>query len=94
MAQWPPGTPTEAGMANYLVIDADWLEREIRNAENLRAHAQDSGKPVAIAAAGVRLGGLQEIKDLAVPALPAGEGEIRLSIDREPGNPAPPPEAA
>ena len=74
-------------MANYLVIDADWLEREIRNAEVLREHAQDSGKPVAIAAAGVRLGGLVEIRQLGVPALPEGEGEIGLSIDREPGSP-------
>lgn len=77
-------------MPNYLVIDAEWLEREIRNAEILREHAQDAGKPIAIAAAGVRLGGLQEIKELAAPALPEGEGEIALSMARAPGNPLPP----
>ena len=40
-------------MPNYLVIDADWLDGEIGKAETLRAHAQSTGKPVAIAAAGM-----------------------------------------
>ena len=78
-------------MANYLVLDADWLEREIRNAEILREHAQGSGKPIAIAAAGVRLESLKEVRRLSSPALPEGEGEIALSIAGAPGSPAPPP---
>ena len=74
-------------MANYLVIDGDWLERAIRAAESLRESAQSSGKPVAIAAAGIRLESLKQIRELAVPARAPGEGTIRLSIDRAPGAP-------
>ena len=74
-------------MANYRVIDGDWLERAIRAAESLRESAQSSGKPVAIAAAGIRLESLKQIRDLAVPAGPEGEGPIALSIGRPPAAP-------
>ena len=75
-------------MAKYLVLDSDWLKTRIENAKQLRDHAQSSGKPVAIAAASVRLESLREIRKLAIPAGPpgsAGEGEISLAI---PGPPA------
>jgi hypothetical protein len=75
-------------MAKYLVLDSDWLKTQIENAKQLRDHAQSSGKPVAIAAASVRLESLREIRKLAVPACPpgsAGEEEITLAI---PGPPA------
>jgi hypothetical protein len=72
-------------VANYLVIDGDWLEEAIRQAESLRENAQSTGKPVAIAAAGIRLESLKQIRDLAVRALPAGEGAIGLSIEESPG---------
>lgn len=78
-------------MPDYLVIDAAWLEREIANAEALRRHAQDTGKPVAIAAAGVRAESLKEIRRLAAAALAPGEGEIALSIAAPPKAPAAPP---
>ena len=38
-------------MSRYLVLETDWLEARIREAESLRESAQSSGKPVAIAAA-------------------------------------------
>jgi hypothetical protein len=76
-------------MARYVVLDAEWLDREIRNAEKLREHAVATGKPVAIAAAGVRAEGLKEIRRLAVPALDPGEGPITLSIATPPAAPAP-----
>jgi hypothetical protein len=49
-------------MANYMKIDVDWLEQEIGKATVLREHAQSSGKPVAMAAASVRLESLREIR--------------------------------
>ncbi|MCU0727290.1 MAG: hypothetical protein MUE73_16145 [Planctomycetes bacterium] len=76
-------------MARYVVLDAEWLDREIRNAETLREHAVATGKPVAIAAAAVRAEGLKEIRRLAVPALDPGEGPIALSIATPPAAPAP-----
>ena len=72
-------------MPSYLVIDADWLGREIRNAEILREHAQSGGKPIAIAAAGVRLESLREVLRLGSRALPPGAGEIAFSIATPPG---------
>lgn len=71
-------------MANYLVIDADWLDIEIEKAVTLREHAQSTGKAVAIAAAGIRLESLREIRRIAQPALGPDAGKIRLSIDRPP----------
>ncbi len=65
-------------MANYLVLDSEWLRVQIENAQVLRVHAQSSGKPVAIAAASVRLESLREIQRQAVPAGKpglVGEGE-------------------
>ena len=76
-------------MSNYVVLDADWLEREIENAKTLREHAQDTGKSVAIAAASVRHESLKEIRRLSVPVLPAGEGAIGLSIASPPASPGP-----
>ncbi|MEN8150640.1 MAG: hypothetical protein ABFS86_12515 [Planctomycetota bacterium] len=55
-------------MSRYVVIESDWLETRIREAETLREHAQSSGKPVAIAAAGIRLESLKEIRKIGVPA--------------------------
>ena len=74
-------------MSSYLVIDAEWLDREIRNAEVLREHAQSAGKPIAIAAASVRLESLREIRRFGSPALPEGEGQIAISISTPPGTP-------
>lgn len=72
-------------MAKYLVIDADWLERAIRDAETLREHAQSSGKAVAIAAAGIRLESLKEIRRRAAPAAAVeGDGPIRITLERPP----------
>jgi hypothetical protein len=82
----------EENMPNYLVLDGDWLDREIRNAEILKEHAQDTGKPVAIAAASVRLESLKEIRRLAAPARPPEEGSIALSIEAPPDAPSPPAE--
>ena len=79
-------------MSSYLVLDGDWLEREIRNAEILKEHAHDTGKPIAIAAASVRLESLKEVRRLAAPALPAGEGPIGMSLEAPPASPAPPDE--
>jgi hypothetical protein len=76
-------------MARYVVIDAEWLDREIRNAEALREHAKATGKPVAIAATGVRAESLKEVRRLAVPALPPGEGAIALSMASPPAAPVP-----
>lgn len=64
-------------MPRRFVIDADWLETAIRAAEELRAHAQSTGKPVAIAAAGVRLETLKEVRRMAAaedatPPAPGG----------------------
>ena len=70
-------------MKKYLILDADWLAQQIENAKLLREHAQSSGKPVAIAAASVRLESLREIRNLAIPAgRPGmvGEDEITLAI--------------
>ena len=75
-------------MPNYLVIDADWLDREIGNARVLTEHAKETGKPVAIAAAAVRLESLKEVLKLGVPALPPGEGGIPLSVAAPPAGPA------
>ena len=74
-------------MAKYLVLDSDWLKIQIENAMVLREHAQSSGKPVAIAAASVRLESLREIQRQAIPAAPpgmVGECEITLAIPGEP----------
>ena len=54
-------------MSRYVVIESDWLEARIRDAETLRDHAQSSGKPVAIAAASIRLESLKEIRKIGVP---------------------------
>ena len=55
-------------MSRYLVIESDWLDTQIKNAETLREHAQSSGKPVAIAAASIRLESLKEIRKFAAEA--------------------------
>ena len=57
-----------APMSRYVVLESEWLEARIREAETLRDHAQSSGKPVAIAAASIRLESLKEIRRIAVPA--------------------------
>jgi hypothetical protein len=49
----------------YLVLDNDWLQAQIRQAESLREHAQSTGKPIAIAAASIRLESLKEIEKVA-----------------------------
>jgi len=70
-------------MAKHLVLDSDWLKRQIENAKTLRDHAQSSGKPVAIAAASVRLESLREIRNQAIQAgRPGmvGDNEITLAI--------------
>ena len=70
-------------MAKYLVLDSDWLVKQIESAKVLRDHAQSTGKPVAIAAASIRLESLREIQNQAIPAgRPGmiGEGEITLAI--------------
>ena len=70
-------------MAKYLVLDSDWLKQQIENAKTLREHAQSTGKPVAIAAASVRLESLREIRNLAIPAgRPGmvGDPEVTLAI--------------
>ena len=70
-------------MAKYLVLDSDWLKLQIENAKTLREHAQSSGKPVAIAAASVRLESLREIRNQALQAgRPGmvGDNEITLAI--------------
>jgi hypothetical protein len=71
-------------MPRYLLLDAEWLDREIHNAEMLREHAAGTGKSVAIAAASVRAESLKEIRRLAVETLPPGEGPIALSIAAPP----------
>ena len=55
-------------MSRYIVIESDWLETRIREAETLREHANSSGKPVAIAAASIRLESLKEIRKIGAPA--------------------------
>jgi len=55
-------------VSRYLVIESDWLDTQIKNAETLREHAQSSGKPVAIAAASIRLESLKEIRKFAAEA--------------------------
>jgi len=55
-------------MSRYLVIESDWLDAQIRQAETLREHAQSNGKPVAIAAASIRLESLKEILKVAAGA--------------------------
>jgi hypothetical protein len=70
-------------MAKYLVLDSDWLKQQIEAAKTLRDHAQSSGKPVAIAAASVRLESLREIRKRAIQAgRPGmvGDSEITLAI--------------
>ncbi len=70
-------------MTRYLVLDSDWLKTRIENAKTLRDHAQSTGKPVAIAAASVRLESLREIRSRAMPAgRPGmvGDDEITLAI--------------
>ena len=70
-------------MAKYVVLDSDWLKQQIEAAKVLREHAQSTGKPVAIAAASVRLESLREIRNQAMQAGRAGtmgEGEITLAI--------------
>ena len=67
-------------VARYLVLDAEWLEAQIRQAETLREHAQSTGKPVAIAAASIRLESLKEIRKTAAEALDAGRGEVEISF--------------
>lgn len=70
-------------MPKYLVLDSDWLKEQIENAKTLREHAQSSGKPVAIAAASVRLESLREIRKNAIPASRpgmVGDSEISLAI--------------
>lgn len=52
-------------MPRYLVLDSEWLEARIKQAESLREHAQSTGKPIAIAAASIRLESLKEIRDVA-----------------------------
>ena len=54
-------------MSRYVVIESDWLDTRIREAETLREHAQSSGKPVAIAAASIRLESLKEIRRIGLP---------------------------
>ena len=55
-------------MSRYVVIESDWLDTRIREAETLREHAQSSGKPVAIAAASIRLESLKEIRKIGARA--------------------------
>jgi len=50
------------------VIETEWIEARIREAETLREHAQSSGKPVAIAAASIRLESLKEIRKVGASA--------------------------
>jgi hypothetical protein len=70
---------------SYLVIEREWLEQQIRQAEVLREHAQSTGKPVAIAAASIRLESLKEIRDHAIEGREEGEGKVVLAFD--PGDP-------
>ncbi len=65
----------EALVSRYLVIESAWLDTQIRQAETLREHAQSSGKPVAIAAAAIRLESLKEIRKIARTAESFGTGE-------------------
>ncbi len=74
-------------MPRYLVLSADWLEREIRQADILREHAKATGKPIAIAAAGVRAEGLKEVLRHAVEARPSGTDPLTISLPSLP--PAP-----
>ena len=55
-------------VSRYLVIESEWLATQIKQAETLREHAQSSGKPVAIAAASIRLESLKEIRRVAAEA--------------------------
>ena len=71
-------------MSRYVVLDADWLEQEIRTAEILREHAQETGKAVAIAAAAIRVESMKEVRRRCLPALPLGEGNIAFSIEGPP----------
>jgi len=75
-------------MPDYYVINGEWLEREIAAAEKLREHAQATGKSVAIAASGVRVESLKEIRRLAVAATEEGPKSLAVpKLPRDPGRP-------